>query len=166
MPAFLFWASCSYAMCFCDFISINYISAPYSPISVSTLKSQMAEQIQNLPVADFIFWSSQTFPPWLMTMMTVFWLFWYSSWCQCSLEWVWDYERRRQLINWSRRGWCWHTWEWRQMVSFQGNMKIYRANHLWGKILDFSLRFSSKFVLGPPDFLLLESRVFSFASVA
>ena len=27
-------------------------------------------------------------------------LFWCSSWCQYSLEWVWHYERPRQLINW------------------------------------------------------------------
>ena len=155
MPAFLFWASCSYA------ISINYISAPYSPISVSKLKSQMAEQIQNLPVADAFLFSDQAKLSHLDWWQ--WWLYFDYSDTQVDANVVWDeFEIMRAVGSWSigrgRRGRCCHTWEWRQMVSFQGNMKIYRANHLWG--------FSSKFVLGLPDFFLLESRVFSFASVA
>ena len=87
-------------MCFCDFLSINYISAPYSPISVSKLKSQMAEQVQNLPVADAFLFSDQAKLSHLDWWQ--WWMYFDYSDTQVDANVVWDeFEIMRAVGSWS-----------------------------------------------------------------
>ena len=161
-PFVTYWASLHWQLCLpspqCSIlwrrgdrrtIQVKQCQLPFSQPAAS---SHQFLELSKLPTAHisvqikesvkdaFCFWPK-------LFHLIAFWLFW----CQCSLEWVWQYESPRKLINWRGR-------EERTVLThfgmetnglFQGNMKIYRADHLWGKY-QISL-------FGPPHSIALAS---------
>ena len=136
-PFVTYWASLHWQLCLpspqCSIlwrrgdrrtIQVKQCQLPFSQPAAS---SHQFLELSKLPTAHisvqikesvkdaFCFWPK-------LSHLIAFWLFW----CQCSLEWVWQYESPRKLINWregEKRGWCWHTLEWRQMVCSKETWK-------------------------------------------